>query len=289
METSQPAVGNGFSFVELLAKEVSSGNLEVPGFPDVVMRIRRVLDDPDCDANKVTKVVSGEPVLTTRLLRMANSAALKPAAGQIRDVRNAVARLGFSLVQSATVSFAAEQMRQAQKYEAAKAHFDDIWRRSTHVAATAYILARRCCRRLNPDEALLTGLIHAIGKLYILSRAEDHPGLFETEGELDAVLSDWYVPTGESILRSWDFPDEIIEAVAAQLDADRDPGEDVTLADVMLVALPLPAVLGRPDDMVPVLEATRAGARLGLATDECIVVLEEAAEQIEDLRSTLRD
>jgi HD-like signal output (HDOD) protein len=289
MESSPAVSGGSFRFVEHLARELSRGNLEVPGFPDVVLRIRRQLDDPGCDASSIAKVISGEPVLTAKLIRMVNSAALKPAAGEIRDPRSAIARLGFTLVHSATVSFAAEQMRHAQKYESMRDRFDDIWRRSTDVAAIAYVLARRCCRRLNPDEALLTGLLHSIGKLYILSRAQDHPELFETEQQLDTVLADWYVQTSESILQSWNFPDEIVRAVAAQLDADREPGEQPTLADVLHVALPLPAVLGLPEDMVPVLEATKAGVRLGLTTEQCLEVLTEAAEQIDELRGTLRD
>lgn len=46
MESSNAEVGNHFSFVELLARELSKGDLEVPGFPDVVMRTRSVLEDP---------------------------------------------------------------------------------------------------------------------------------------------------------------------------------------------------------------------------------------------------
>ena len=289
MESSAAAEAGSFKFVQHLASELSKGNLEVPGFPDVVLRIRRLLDDPGCDANSIAKVVSGEPVLTAKLIRMVNSAALKPASGEIRDPRTAIARLGFTLVHSATVSFAAEQMKQAQKYEAVKDKFDEVWHRSTDVAAVAYVVARRCCRQLNPDEALLTGLIHSIGKLYILSRAQDYPELFENEAQLVGVLSDWYVPTGESILQSWEFPEEIVGAISSQLDSARDPDEMPSLADVLHVAVPLPSVLGRPDDMVPVLEATRAGERLGMTTDQCLEVLAEAGEQIEELRGTLRD
>jgi HD-like signal output (HDOD) protein len=288
MEASSAAVSSTFKFVEHLAKEISKGELEVPGFPDVVMRIRRTLDDPDCDANKITKVITGEPVLTARLIRMANSAALKPAVGEIKDPRSAVARLGFSLVHGATVAFAAQQMRHAQKYESAKVLFDDIWQRSTDVAAISYVLVRRCCKRLNPDEALLAGLIHSIGKLYIVSRAQDFPDLFESDEQLAGLLSDWYVQTGEAILQSWDFPEEIVIAVAAQLDTGREPEELVTLADVLHIAVPLPAVLGNPDAMLEVLQATRAGERMGLTTEQCLEVLAEACEQIDALRETLR-
>ncbi|MDX1561540.1 MAG: HDOD domain-containing protein [Gammaproteobacteria bacterium] len=289
MEQQQAQAGGGFSFVELLAKEVSRGNLEVPGFPDVALRIRKVLADPNCDASKVAKIVAGEPVLTARIIRMANSAALKPANATIKDARTAVARMGFSLVQSATVSFAAEQMKLVQRYEGAKTQFDAIWRRSTHVAAVAYVLAKRCARSVNPDEALLAGLMHAIGKLYILSRGEDHPEIFANDSDLERIMADWYVSVGEAILQSWNFDDEIVTAVGAQLDHEREPADPISLADVMIVALPLPSVLGRPEDMAEVLDATRAGQRLGLSTDACIEVLAEASEQIDELRSALRE
>ena len=287
MEANAAAAGGSFKFVELLAKELSSGTIEVPGFPDVVVRIRRLLDDPDCDAGKVANVIGGEPVLTARLIRIANSAALRPTAGEVTDPRAAVARLGFTMVQSATVSYASEQMRLAQKYESAKVLFDQIWQSSTEVAAVAYVIARKCCRRLNADEALLAGLIHAVGKLYIISRAQDFPDLFEDDQQLVSVMSDWYVPVGESILQSWNFPDSVVQAVASQLDTDREPEEESSIADILHVAVPLPAVLGDEEGLVPVLEKTRAGIRLGLTTNQCVEVLEEAKEQIAELRATL--
>jgi len=285
MQQPQPAAGS-FSFVELLAKELNKGKPEVPGFPDIVMRVRRALDDPNANVNSITKIVSAEPILTARILRIANSAALRPAAGQIKDPRNAVARMGFSLVQSATVAFAAEQMRMANRYAAAKQHFQQIWDRSIHVAAVAYVLAKRCTK-LNPDEALLTGLMHSIGKIYIISRAEDHPELFENQADLNAVLADWYVSTGQAILEGWDFPEEIVSAIAAQLDVERDVADFPELADVLIVALPLPAVLHSPAELAATLEITRAQLRLGLSTEACVEVVLEADEQIQDLRGAL--
>jgi HD-like signal output (HDOD) protein len=288
MQTSEAPASRRFSFVELLAKELSAGNPEVPGFPDVVMRIRRGLDDPNCNVNSVTKIIQNEPVLTAKLIRVANSAALKPASGQIKDVRNAVARLGFKLVHSATVAFAAEQMRIAHRYEAAKKQFTVIWQNSTYVAATAFILAKRCTS-LNPDEALLAGLIHAIGKLYIISRAEEYPDLFENQAELDSVLTDWYVPTGQAILQGWDFPADIVTAVAAQLDADRENEGPADLGDVLFVALQLPASLSNDADLTATLERTGAALRFGLSPEDCFKKVQDAREQIDDLRKALGD
>jgi HD-like signal output (HDOD) protein len=287
MSTTEATASRRFSFVELLAKELSAGHPEVPGFPDIVVRVRRALDDANCNVNTVAKIISGEPVLTAKLIRMANSAALRPATGQIKDPRNAVARLGFTMVQSATFAFATEQMKIAHKYQAAKDQFTAIWKRSTHVAAVAYVLTRRCTS-MNADEAMLAGLVHAIGKIYILSRAEDFPDLFKDQDELDSVMRDWHVSTGQAILQGWDFPDEIVAAVSAQDDLERDPDENgPKLADVLLVAVPLAPVLNLDADLETCLDTTRAAARLGLAKNTCIEVIREAREQIDELRAAL--
>jgi HD-like signal output (HDOD) protein len=286
MQTNEASVNKRFGFVELLAKELSAGHPEVPGFPDIVMRVRRALDDPNCTVGSITKIIASEPVLAAKLIRVANSASLRPASGQIKDVRNAVARLGFKLVHSATVAFAAEQMRIVHRYESAKKRFDQIWRNSTHVGAIAYVLAKRCTK-LNPDEALLAGLIHSIGTLYIISRAEEYPDLFDDEHELESVLADWYVPTGQAILQGWDFPEDIVTAVAAQLDFDHESAGGPDLADVLIVALPLPAALTSEDELAAALERTRAAARLGLTPEACLEIFDEAREQIDDLREAL--
>lgn len=287
MQTGQsPDSSPRFSFVELLARELNKGKPEVPGFPDVVMRVRKALDDPNANVNSITQIVSAEPILTARILRIANSAALRPAAGQIKDPRNAVARMGFTLVQSATVAFAAEQMRIANRYQAAKQIFQGVWDRSIHVAAIAYVLAKRCTK-LNPDEALLSGLMHSIGKIYIVSRAEDHPDLFADRAELEAVMQDWYVATGQAILQGWDFPEEIVSAVAAQLDIEREIAEQIDLGDVLMVALPLPSVLHDEATLGATLEVTRADQRLGLSLEDTAAILIEADEQIKEMRSAL--
>jgi len=275
-----------FAFVQLLAKEVSEGKLEVPGFPDVAMRVRRTLDDPNCTASSVATIVSAEPVLTARLLRLANSAALRPASATVKDTKTAVSRLGFALVRSATVAFAVTQMKMAHRYAAAKERFEAIWQHSTMVAAIAHVLAKSC-KGVNPDEALLAGLMHAIGKLYILSRAQDNPDLFQNDAEFDSVLADWYVPAGEAILQNWNFSEDIIKAVSAQLDADRAIEGSIDLADILIVALPLPPVLGERDQLALLLDATRASERLRMTTSTCISALKEAQQQIAELQQAL--
>src|SRR5215831_3315932 len=76
------AIGSGdasFAFVQALATELSSGRVELPGFPDIVARVQRVLSDENVSTDKVVKVLGTEPVLAGQLMSVANSAALNPS------------------------------------------------------------------------------------------------------------------------------------------------------------------------------------------------------------------
>ena len=71
---AQPGVG--FDFVRSLAAELSRGNVDLPSFPEIAVRVRRVLSDPKSSVEQVVRVVGSEPALAARLLRIANSASL---------------------------------------------------------------------------------------------------------------------------------------------------------------------------------------------------------------------
>src|ERR1700752_407146 len=95
-----------FNFVQALASELSGGKIELPGFPHIVMRVQKVLNDEKADAGRVVKVLGSEPVLAAQILRMANSAALNRGGGVLSDLRAAVSRVGLDTVRSATIAFA---------------------------------------------------------------------------------------------------------------------------------------------------------------------------------------
>jgi HD-like signal output (HDOD) protein len=88
-----------------------------------------------------------------------------------------------------------------------------IWRESVEVAAHSYVLARRLTK-INPDEALLTGLLLDIGKFYLLARASHFPELADDTAELDRMLDEWHPSIGSAILGSLDLPETTLFAVA---------------------------------------------------------------------------
>jgi HD-like signal output (HDOD) protein len=187
-----------FDFIRSLAGELSGGKVDLPSFPEIAVRVRRILSDPKSTTEQIVRVVGSEPALAARLLRISNSASLNRSGRSVTDLRTAINRIGYNMVRSASISFAMSQIRNSNKVAGLEHHLQDLWQRSTRVAALAYVLARTCTR-VNPDEALLTGMMHGIGKLYVLTRATDHPELFADTDTLDAIIREWHPSIGKAI------------------------------------------------------------------------------------------
>jgi putative nucleotidyltransferase with HDIG domain len=275
--TSQAAIE--FGFVRTLAGELSSGSLELPSFPDVALRVKRALEDPEASADRVVRVVGVEPVLSARLLKMANSALLSRANVPVTDVRMAVTRLGFEMVRNAAVSLALEQVMDAQVTPLLQPYLKELWHHSIRVSAIAYVVAKRLTR-LNADEAMLGGLLHDIGKLYILLRAESHPELFAEEQALRALLAEWHTGIGRAILESWGFSDGLAQAVDEHEILDRTHLGPPDLTDVVTVANVLahndhPERFGGPDhDGVPAFD------KLQLTAETSTAILENSEAEM---------
>src|ERR1700733_15526454 len=195
-----------FDFVRSLAAELSRGNVDLPSFPEIAIRVRRVLSDPKSSVDQVVRVVGSEPALAGRLLRIANSASLNRSGRTVTDLRTAINRIGYNMVRSAAMSFSMAQIRKSSKLAGLEDHLTTLWQRSTVVAAFAFVLARTCTK-VNADEAMLTSMMHGIGKLYVLTRAIDHPEMFLTGRTLDDIIGEWHSSIGKANLAQWGFYD----------------------------------------------------------------------------------
>ncbi|MFO1376362.1 MAG: HDOD domain-containing protein [Steroidobacteraceae bacterium] len=275
-----------FEFVRSLAAELSSGRVELPSFPDVVVRVRRALGDESTTVDQLVRIVGSEPALAARLLKMANSAALNRTGKAVTDLRTAINRMGYNMVRSAAISFAMAQIRKGSKLKAIEEDLKRLWEEATHVAALSYVIAKKQSR-INPDEAMLVGLLHGIGKLYILTRAEGHPELFASRETLLEVLRDWHAGIGRAILENWEFPEEMVEAIQQHEDGERDHEGPADLTDVLTVSVVMSSYVSRPDDLELRFQDVTAFRHLGLDADHCRDMLTASADEIAQLRQAL--
>ena len=276
-------------FLRKLTMEIAVGDIRLPSFPDIAARVQKVLEDPKSAPAKVAVVVRSEAALAARILRLSNSAFLNPSGEQISDLRVALTRLGVQLVRCTAVSFAIQQMQPGNCEPNLKSKLHDLWREGALVAAIAYVLARET-QTANPDEALLTGLMHNIGRLYItlnMPKGGDAPSTTPTWA---SAVRELHPQIAVSILQHWKFPPAIIAAVGQQNSREAVlPIGEHGLTDVLIAATELvPGVFDR--EVLPDIVATvPAFARLKLAAADCKRILSASAEQIRSLRAGLND
>ena len=275
-----------FAFVQALASELSKGEVELPGYPAVVAGIQQILNNDDVDIARVVTAIGSEPAIASQIARMANSAALNPRRVPVADLRAAITRVGLNTVRSATVTFAMSQLRDAPDLRGLEEQVEDLWQRSVRVASLSQAIARRLTQ-LNPDAAMLAGLLQGIGRLYILARASKHPALFADRQAYSHVVQTWHVQIAAALIEAWGFAAEIVDAVRSSEDLEQDVRGPLTLSDVLAVAALLADYAGTPDTLRALVKASRPFQRLQLDFEACENFMTSSAEEVAQLREAL--
>ncbi len=275
-----------FEFVKGLAFELSAGKIDLPSFPDVAVRVRRALADDRTTVEQVTRIVGSEPALAARLMKMSNSAMLNRSGKPVSDLKAAIARMGYNMVRSAAISFAMAQIRASANLKAVEKPLNELWTYSTHVAALCYVVARKQTK-LNADEAFLAGLLHGIGKLYILSRCDKHPVLFANEEALNQVIRDWHASVGKAILENWEMSPSLIDAIGDQEDIERTHEGAADLTDVVICANMMAAYFDQPADLELNMQNVAAFGLLHMDAPTTLATVDECREEVEALKTAL--
>lgn len=200
-----------FRILEDIARDLS-GNISFPICMDAAILVRNTLKDPLANLARVSQVVGLEPLISSKLLRLANSVSYNPAGKSISDLSTAIARLGFDVVRTTSLAVAMDQMLKSRNL----ANYDQIaqsaWEHSIRTSAIARVLARHL-GNINPDEAMLAGLVHDLGIFYLLYRAAEYPEYRRDMAATLELLRGWHESIGESLLHILALPDSITQAV----------------------------------------------------------------------------
>jgi HD-like signal output (HDOD) protein len=271
--------------IRRLSLEVATGEVRLPSLPAIAVRVQQVLEDPKAPRARVAQVISADAALAARILRLANSAFFNPSGQPITDLRHALTRLGNQLTRCTAVSFSLQQMEFGAGQAEIQPRIRELWQQGTLVAAIAYSLARET-RAAIPDEALMAGLMHNIGRLYIAVNSPCHPGAGEDDVR-QRMVQEWHPRIASSILKHWKFPPAIIAAVADQDAPEREPSGEDRLTDVLSAAIALQSCVFHRELLVDKVTAAPSFQRLDLDAPKCRQLLVTAADQIKALRAAL--
>jgi putative nucleotidyltransferase with HDIG domain len=277
-----------FTFVQSLAQELSHQEFDIPPFPDVAIRIRDAMNNPNVTTHDIAKIITADPVLATRLLRMANSALLRRGPIEITDINAAIGRLGFDLVKNTVVSLAMDTTFAADNVNAeVRQYIDAVRTHSTHVCALAYILAKQQSSIKNPEEVMLVGLLHDIGKFYILNRANDFPELFGDPVTLNQLVATWHTGVGRAIIESWGFPPRIAVAIDEHETLARYQPGSPDMTDIVLVANLFVNLHENPPDELPDLSEIPACKKMEINHERMAGIMLASEDEIRSIEQAL--
>lgn len=196
----------------LIAESVHEDRMAFPTNARLALRLRDALDRPDCPEDSAVKLVQAEPLLSARIVAMANAVAYNRSGQHTSDVRTAIKRLGFNTVRSLAMALVTRQLAGNNGAPTTRALAAALWEHTAHVASLSHLIARRVTH-VDPEAALFAGIVHEIGGFYMLSRVAEYPEL------LSGDHADWVasgrVAVGRAVLAQLAVPASVLSAIEA--------------------------------------------------------------------------
>ena len=205
-------------FQQTLEKKLA----DLPPLPAVVSRIMQIVNDPNATAEDMNRLISMDPGLTSKVLRIVNSA-YYGFPKRVSTITQAVLILGFSTIRNLVMGVSAFGLlsRKSMPYGLNR---DRFWEHSVAVAVSGSVIAKRRLpkNRNAADDAFIGGLLHDLGALFLDSyfplqyavalTFASHEKKSARESEL-AVLSLEHGMVGRKIADHWNFPGHIASMI----------------------------------------------------------------------------
>jgi HD-like signal output (HDOD) protein len=272
-------------FLSNMTEALATGAVDLPAFPQVVIKVQQALKDPKYTPQSIARVIATERALADRLLQMANSTAFNATGRVIIDLGVAINRLGAQKVYSVALGHAVGYIRQSELLRPIAPKLDELWSECVTVAHFSEAVAKRSS--LSFPGAFAAGLLHGIGRFYILVQSAKQ-GTSRPQVPLNAALIDaWHPAIAKAVLKNWRMDEAVCEAVGAQGEVHVVRSGPPTLTDVLIASIRLATRLQNSYDTSS-LNAGGAFARLDLTPEACKGLIAQASEETRALQRALR-
>jgi len=279
--------------VESAVKEIS----HIATLPEVTVKIIELVEDPNSTAQDLHKIISNDPALCSRILKVVNSA-FYGLPGQIGSINRAIVLLGLNAVKNIAIAASLSKLYRGGQL-APEFSAKDLWVHSISTAAAAKLVADAMKLGL-PDEAFLGGLIHDIG--IIVEMQHDRQKLIDVVGRLgvkggvpaedmleieEQVFGATHQEFGRALCERWKFPKSFSYVTGSHHNPLDLAAGNRTLACVVYVADRLAA---RVDEEGFRLDLTTTDLdpavldELKLSTGQVETMLEQLPQHIQDVK-----
>lgn len=227
-----PAPDEDLALLQRIIGDLKRGQLRLPSLPDLALKMRNAVNDPRRSVADIARLVQFDPALAARLIQIANSP-LYRGNKKFDNCHSAITRMGLTAARDLVVSFTLRNLFQART-PLLRERLQQTWQHSCRVAAISSVLAR-LTPGLDPDRAVLAGLVHDIGVLPLLQYIETL-GIDVDAARLDALTGRLRAALGGFVLKTWQFEADLAEIPAQAEDWGRDSGARVDYGDIVQVA-----------------------------------------------------
>jgi putative nucleotidyltransferase with HDIG domain len=225
-----------------IAERLARISGDLPAMPAVVLRVLEMTQNTNTTVDDLKRVVEVDPGLTTKLLRVANSAYYRRAR-EVVSIDQAILALGFRTVLSLALASSTKAVFD-QCGEASARVRRTLWEHSISTAFVASDLGRFAGEAIDKELCFVGGLLHDIGKLIILRHfpeqfarigreAGDPESGLRAEEELLGFRHD---ALGAHLAAEWELPEPLVRVIRHHHDADaaeanRNEAAVIALAD----------------------------------------------------------
>ncbi|MDH3325557.1 MAG: HDOD domain-containing protein [Gammaproteobacteria bacterium] len=196
--------------------------------PEVCFLVNDLVNDPNSDIVQIGNVISQDPDLTARLLKLVNSS-YYGFETPVDTVSRAIMMVGLRDLQS--MIWASSAVETFNHLSPSDANMAGFWRHSIFCAVTARILAREC-HILHPERLFVAGLLHDIGRLLIFHKLPEQAQLIIDKEKMSLnrdvadiereVLGFDHAEIGKALCESWGLP----EGLSYSIGSHHTPGTD---------------------------------------------------------------
>jgi HD-like signal output (HDOD) protein len=198
------------SLVDILQEMLKSEETTLPVFSKTAMRIQEEAAKEDVDIRRLEEIIASDQSLTGQVLRVSNSAFYR-GLKKVSSIKEAIVRVGINEIATMVLLLSQKKIF-TSKDKSIHKFMDKLWYHAVGCAIGTQWLARRLEFHSISMEAFISGLLHDIGKLFILTVIEtikrSDGQRFRPTDELIFELTDsLHCEYGYALLARWNLPE----------------------------------------------------------------------------------
>jgi len=277
-------------------QELVSKASNLVSLPEVSLRVNELANDPDSTADEMGKVISQDPALVARMLKIANSA-YYGLSTEVETITRAIAVLGTNKIRDLVLSTAASDAFDGIPNNLIT--MQDFWHHSLYCGLLAQILAKKS-KKIHAESIFIAGLLHDIGQLLMFNQLPEksHEAillLMEGSEELETYEAERHIfgfdhmQVGAALIKSWKLSpvlEECVEFHHEPQKAKEFPAEVALINIANAVAVMADFDSMSEDDEIPMINPI-SWELTGLSKEDLPEAIKKAQDEIKEIESVL--